>query len=192
MLKVVEGQWKLIEPASVDIKAALKENLTLDMDEKFIYLRYGTEELSKVSLENNREPDGIEINIAKGSSWFNSNNMPGLGGNAARAYSYVGSVAPTEADTTYSYGALLQKGTKYKIRSAAGECYYGLQIYSSATKIRVLDSGWQAPGTEYAYTPAEENLYLYINFKYGAGGSATITDEILSKLTEGFSITTES
>lgn len=191
-LKVVEGQWKLIEPASVDIKAALKENLTLDMDEKFIYLRYGTEKLSKVSLENNREPDGIEMNIAKGSSWFNSNNMPGLGGNAARAYSYVGSVVPTEADTTYSYGALLQKGTKYKIRSAAGECYYGLQIYSSATKIRVLDSGWQAPGTEYAYTPAEENLYLYINFKYGAGGSATITDEILSKLTEGFSITTES
>lgn len=191
-LKVINGQWKLIEPASVDIKAALKENLALDIDEKFIYLRYGTEELSKVSLENNREPDGIEINIAKGSSWFNSNNMPGLGGNAARAYSYVGSVAPAKADTTYSYGALLQKGTKYKIRSAASECYYGLQIYSSATKIRVLDSGWQAPGTEYAYTPAEENLYLYINFKYGTGGSATITDEILSKLTEGFSITTES
>ena len=126
-------------------------------------------------------------------SWFNSNGIPKLGENAARAYAYVGSTAPVFADTDigYIYGIPLEQGIKYTIRldtEVAGGCYYGVQIYSSVSKTRIADSGWQTSGTEYNYTPTEDGLHLYANFKYGAAGSAIISDEIFEKLRTGFSI----
>ena len=133
----------------------------------------------------------VKVNIAKAAGWFNSNGIPGFGENAARAYAYVGSTAPVFADTGYIYGIPLEQGIEYTIRlntELAGGCYYGVQIFSSVSKTRIVDSGWRTSGTEFNYTPAEDGLYLYVNFKYGAAGSATITDEILEKLRTGFSI----
>lgn len=132
----------------------------------------------------------VKVNVEKGSSWFTSNGIPGFGGNDARAFAYIGSTPPLVAvDSSYTYGVPLKKGVKYNAElNAASGCYYGLQIYSSVSKTRVVDSGWQNPGTKYVYTPTEDGLYLYVNFKYGAAGSATITDEILANIKAGFTI----
>lgn len=132
----------------------------------------------------------VKVNVEKGASWFTSNGIPGFGGNDARAFAYIGSTPPLVAvDSSYTYGVPLKKGVKYNAElNAASGCYYGLQIYSSVSKTRVVDSGWQNPGTKYVYTPTEDGLYLYVNFKYGAAGSATITDEILANIKAGFTI----
>lgn len=296
ILQVVNGKWVVAEnnPAVdsvpdnvvlfeesdeedsvIDVESLIKNNLTLDADDEFLYMLYGEEQISKVpmtgsgnvvyctgiriqesdqicSIENigalialsvfvspsgctqtvrwsSSDPtvaevtsDGtvkvvgegtaiitakcgsysssinvsvknlnVKVNIAKAAGWFNSNGIPGFGENAARAYAYVGSTAPVSADTGYIYGIPLEQGIEYTIRlntELAGGCYYGVQIFSSVSKTRIVDSGWRTSGTEFNYTPAEDGLYLYVNFKYGAAGSATITDEILEKLRTGFSI----
>ena len=296
ILQVVNGKWVVVEnnPAVdpvpdnvvlfeesdeedsvIDVESLIKNNLTLDADDEFLYLLYGEEQISKVpmagsgnvvyctgiriqesdqicSIENigalialsvfvspsgctqtvrwsSSDPtvaevtsDGtvkvvgegtaiitakcgsysssinvsvknlnVKVNIAKAAGWFNSNGIPGFGENAARAYAYVGSTAPVSANAGYIYGIPLEQGIEYTIRlntELAGGCYYGVQIFSSVSKTRIVDSGWRTSGTEFNYTPAEDGLYLYVNFKYGAAGSATITDEILEKLRAGFSI----
>lgn len=299
ILQVINGKWVVVEnnPAVdpvpevpnnivlfeesdeedhvIDVESLIKNNLTLDADDEFLYLLYGEEQISKIpmagsgnvvyctgiriqesdqicSIENigdlialsvfvspsgctqtvrwsSSDPtvaevtsDGtvkvvgegtaiitakcgsysgsinvsvknlnVKVNIAKAAGWFNSNGIPGFGENAARAYAYVGSTAPVFTDTGYIYGIPLEQGIEYTIRlntELAGGCYCGVQIFSSISKTRIVDSGWRTSGTEFNYTPAEDGLYLYVNFKYGVAGSATITDEILEKLRTGFSI----
>lgn len=297
ILQVVNGKWVVVEnnPAVdpvpdnvvlfeesdeedsvIDVESLIKNNLTLDADDEFLYLLYGEEQISKIpmagsgnvvyctgiriqesdqicSIENigalialsvfvspsgctqtvrwsSSDPTVAEVfsdgsvkvvgegtaiitakcgkysssinisvknlnvksNIAKNASWINRNGTPWNSENSARAYSYVGSTEPFSlVDTEYAYGIPLGQGIKYTIRlntEVAGGCYYGVQIFSSVSKTRIVDSGWRTSGTEFNYTPAEDGLYLYVNFKYGAAGSATITDEILEKLRTGFSI----
>lgn len=134
----------------------------------------------------------VSVNIAKGASWSLSGTNPKIGANTARAYSYIGNTIPSAntGDSSRVYGIPLENGQKYAIQldsTIAAECYYGLNVYSESG--RVLDSGWKAAGTGYTYTPSGDGLYLYVNFKYGSAGSATITDEILAKLQNGFSVT---
>ena len=139
------------------------------------------------------EPDpSVTVNIAKGASWSLSGTNPKVGGNTARAYSYTGSTVPVAdtIDSSRTYGIPLENGISYTIQldtTIAAQCYYGLNVYSASG--RVLDSGWKAAGTDYTYTPSGDGLYLYVNFKYGSAGSATITDDILAKLQNGFSVT---
>lgn len=145
----------------------------------------------------------VKFNVFNGASWYSANNaIPSLGGNINRAFTYAGvSRPPLENisaqavdDSSYSYGIPLKQGSKYIIElsadSAAG-CYYGLQLYSSISKTRIVDSGWKAAGTKYEYTPSSDGIYLYSNFKYGSAGSASISDEILEKIRIGFTIITE-
>ena len=297
ILQVVNGKWVVVEnntavdpvpdnvvlfeesdeeDSVIDVESLIKNNLTLDADDEFLYLLYGEEQISKVpmagsgnvvyctgiriqesdqicSIENigalialsvfvspsgctqtvrwsSSDPTVAEVtsdgtvkvvgegtaiitakcgsysssinvsvknlnvksNIAKNASWINRNGTPWNSENSARAYSYVGSTEPFSlVDTEYAYGIPLEQGIKYTIRlntEVADGCYYGVQVFSSVSKTRIADSGWQTPGTEYNYTPTEDGLCLYVNFKYGAAGSATITDEILEKLRTGFSI----
>lgn len=141
----------------------------------------------------------VKIGIGNSASWYSNNGtIPSLGGNTNRAFTYSGETCPVFEDlshqvledSSYAYGVPLKKGIKYNTElNAASGCYYGLQIYSSVSKTRVVDSGWQNPGTKYVYTPTEDGLYLYVNFKYGAAGSTTITDEILANIKAGFTIT---
>lgn len=141
----------------------------------------------------------VKIGIGNSASWYSNNGtIPSLGGNTNRAFTYSGKTCPVFEDlshqvledSSYVYGVPLKKGIKYNTElNAASGCYYGLQIYSSVSKTRVVDSGWQNPGTKYVYTPTEDGLYLYVNFKYGAAGSTTITDEILANIKAGFTIT---
>lgn len=137
----------------------------------------------------------VEINVAYGFSWFDSNGIAQLGVNAARAHSYYGAAAPAYAlDTNYVYGVPLKKGVKYTVKldaKQAQDCYCGSQIYDSSTHARIIDAGWKAAGVEYTYTPDKDNLYLYLNFKYGSAGSTTITEEIRNKMQAGISISTE-
>ena len=145
----------------------------------------------------------VKFNVFNGASWYSANNaIPSLGGNINRAFTYAGASRPplenisaqAVDDSSYSYGIPLKQGVKYIIElstdSAAG-CYYGLQLYSSISKTRIVDSGWKAAGTKYEYTPSSNGIYLYSNFKYGSAGSASITDEILEKIKTGFSIMIE-
>lgn len=141
----------------------------------------------------------VKSDIGNSASWYTNNGtIPSLGGNTNRAFTYSGGTCPVFEDlshqvledSSYTYGIPLKKGVKYNAElNAASGCYYGLQIYSSVSKTRVVDSGWQNPGTKYVYTPTEDGLYLYVNFKYGAAGSTTITDEILANIKAGFIIT---
>lgn len=145
----------------------------------------------------------VKFNVFNGASWYSANNAtPSLGGNINRAFTYSGASRPplenisaqAVDDSSYSYGIPLKQGVKYIIElsadSAAG-CYYGLQLYSSISKTRIVDSGWKAAGTKYEYTPSSDGIYLYSNFKYGSAGSAPITDEILEKIKTAFSIMIE-
>ena len=145
----------------------------------------------------------VKFNVFNGASWYSANNeIPSLGGNINRAFTYAGvSCPPLENisaqavdDSSYSYGIPLKQGVKYIIElstDSADGCYYGLQLYSSTSKTRIVDSGWKAAGTKYEYTPSSDGIYLYSNFKYGTAGSASITDEILEKIKTGFSIMIE-
>lgn len=145
----------------------------------------------------------VKFNVFNGASWYSANNaIPSLGGNINRAFTYAGASRPplenisaqAVDDSSYSYGIPLKQGVKYIIElsadSAAG-CYYGLQLYSSISKTRIVDSGWKAAGTKYEYTPSSDGIYLYSNFKYGSAGSTSISDEILEKIRIGFTIITE-
>lgn len=145
----------------------------------------------------------VKFNVFNGASWYSANNaIPSLGGNINRAFTYAGASRPplenisaqAVDDSSYSYGIPLKQGVKYIIElstdSAAG-CYYGLQLYSSISKTRIVDSGWKAAGTKYEYTPSSDGIYLYSNFKYGSAGSTSISDEILEKIKTAFSIMIE-
>ena len=121
-----------------------------------------------------------------------SGTDPKVGGNTTRAFSYKSDTIPSVdmVDSSHAYGIPLENGQKYAIKLdpiIASACYYGLNVYSAAG--RVLDSGWKAAGTNYTYTPSSDGLYLYVNFKSGSTGYTTITDEILTKLQNGFSVT---
>lgn len=145
----------------------------------------------------------VKFNVFNGASWYSANNaIPSLGGNINRAFTYAGASRPplenisaqAVDDSSYSYGIPLKQGVKYVIElstDSADGCYYGLQLYSSTSKTRIVDSGWKAAGTKYEYTPSSDGIYLYSNFKYGTAGSASITDEILEKIKTGFSIMIE-
>lgn len=145
----------------------------------------------------------VKFNVFNGASWYSANNaIPSLGGNINRAFTYAGASRPSLEnisaqavdDSSYSYGIPLKQGVKYIIELStdlADGCYYGLQLYSSISKTRIVDSGWKAAGTKYEYTPSSDGIYLYSNFKYGSAGSTSITDEILEKIKTGFSIMIE-
>ncbi len=200
IIKVVDGKWQFAEEREPDIASIIKERLRLGSDDSYIYLKYDSEEISKIpfkgtTLDPDPEPDPtVTVHIGKGASWAMSGTDPKLGGNTARAYSYVTDTEPNTGivDSVHKYGILLENGQTYMIKldsSVAPGCYYGLNVYSASG--RVLDSGWKAAGTDYTYTPASDELYLYVNFKSGSAGSATITDEILETMINGFSITKE-
>ncbi len=184
----------------LDISATIKEKLRLESDESYIYLKYDSEEISKIPFKGmtpdpDPEPDPtVTVHIAKGASWFLSGTDPKLGGNTARAYSYTTEIVPSTntLDSVHKYGILLENGKTYTIKldsAIAPGCYYGFSIWSASG--RILDPGWKAAGTDSSYTPSSDGLYLYVNFKSGSAGSATITDEILETMINGFSITKE-
>ena len=182
----------------LDIAATIKEKLRLESDDSYIYLKYDSEEISKIPFKGatsapDPEPDPtVTVHIGKGASWTMSGTDPKLGANAARAYSYAIDAEPSTGivDSVHKHGIVLENGQTYTIKldsSVAPGCYYGLNVYTVSG--RVLDSGWKAAGTDYSYTPSSDGLYLYVNFKSGSAGSATITDEILETMMNGFSIT---
>ena len=184
----------------LDISATIKEKLRLESDESYIYLKYDSEEISKIPFKGTTpdpdpEPDPtVTVHIAKGASWFLSGTDATLGENAARAYSYVTDTGPNIgiSDNTHKYGIALENGQTYTIKldsAIALGCYYGFSIWSASG--RIFDPGWKAAGTDSSYTPSSDGLYLYVNFKSGSAGSATITDEILETMINGFSITKE-
>lgn len=179
-----------------EVASLVKEKLRLESDDEYIYLKYDAEEISKIPFTGTTpdpEPDPtVAIKIAKGASWTMSGTDPKVGGNTTRAFSYKSDTIPSVdmVDSSHAYGIPLENGQKYAIKLdpiIASACYYGLNVYSAAG--RVLDSGWKAAGTNYTYTPSSDGLYLYVNFKSGSTGYTTITDEILTKLQNGFSVT---
>ena len=183
-----------------DISSLIKEKLRLESDESYIYLKYDSEEISKIPFtgttpDPDPKPDPtVAVHIGKGASWSLSGTNPKLGGNTARAYSYAGDTGPAigATDGAHGYGIALENGKTYTIKldsTIADGCYYGLNVYAASG--RILDSGWKTAGTDYTYTPPSDGLYMYINFKYSSAGSATITDEILETIVNGFSITKE-
>ena len=136
----------------------------------------------------------IAVNIDKDGGWFISNGTAQLDNNSMRAHTYFGDTAPAQyyADTNYDFGVPLQKGVSYVINldSSVPEAFYGPQIYDASASSRLVDAGWKNAGTQYTYTPEKDNLYLYVNFKYTAGGT-TITDGILERIKAAFSVSTE-
>ena len=190
------GAGSVIDASAV--ASLIKEKLRLESDDEYIYLKYDSEEISKIPFtgvtpDPDPKPDPtVVVKIAKGASWAMSGTDPKVGGNTARAFSYEGDTIPSidVVDSSHIYGIPLENGQKYAVKldsTIASDCYYGLNVYSAAG--RVLDSGWKAAGTNYTYTPSSDGLYLYVNFKSGSAGYTTITDEILAKLQNGFSVT---
>lgn len=199
-VKVMDGKWQCVEETEPDISSLIKEKLRLESDESYIYLKYDSEEISKIPFtgttpDPDPEPDPtVSVHIAKGASWSLSGTEPKLGVNTSRAYSYAGDGGPAigATDGTHEYGIALEKGKTYTIKldpTIADGCCYGLNVYTASG--RILDTGWKTAGTDYTYTPPSDGLYMYINFKYGSAGSATITDEILETIVNGFSVTKE-
>lgn len=133
----------------------------------------------------------VSANIDKGSGWFISGGKAQLDDNYLRAHTYYGDQPPAQftMDTNYEYGIPLKKGISYVIYldTTISEGFYGPQIYDASTTTRVVDAGWKTAGTKYSYTPEKDSLYLYVNFKYTAGGT-TITDDVLAQLKAAFSI----
>lgn len=51
ILQVINGEWAVVENNSViDIESLIKNNLTLDADDEFLYLLYGEKQISKVPM----------------------------------------------------------------------------------------------------------------------------------------------
>ena len=129
----------------------------------------------------------LKINIEKSAGWLLSK---ALSNNSARAFTYNGNTVPSYiTDASCSYGIPLIKGKTYKLSlnsQIANNCYYGLQIHSTEKVIE--NPGWKLAGIDSEYTPLNDSLYLYVNFKYGSAGNTTITNEILENLKKGFSV----
>ncbi|MBU5481722.1 Ig-like domain-containing protein [Blautia sp. MSJ-19] len=136
----------------------------------------------------------VSVGVDKNGGWFISSGAAQLDSNTMRAHTYYGDTPPAQyyTDTNYDYGVPLKKGVTYvvNLENTVSEAFYGAQIYDASTASRLVDAGWKNAGTKYMYTPEKDDLYLYVNFKYTAGGT-TITDNILQQIQAAFSVSTE-
>ena len=140
----------------------------------------------------------VKYNIDKGASWglMSTNSYPVLYINNTRVYSYVGTTLPVKnvSDTTGQYGVPLIKGIKYTVTFTSDKVSnycFGIQTYEFSTPKRDYDSGWMNAGTPCSYTPVQDGLYMYLNFKASPGGGETMTDEMVKNIKEALTITME-